>query len=71
MLCPSLNNCKLLAIAGEQMEKCDRKVTVEKREGRFWQMADLEAGTRGPGVRTQAASRGRGRPALGNRGSRW
>ena len=65
LLCPSLNDCKLLAKAGEQMGEGDRKVTVEKREGRFWWMAELEAGTRGPGVRRQAASRGRGRPALG------
>lgn len=40
----------------------DRKITVEKREGRFGWVADLEAGTRGRGVRTEAASRGRGRP---------
>ena len=40
------------------------KIESRRRRGQQ-RMADLEAGTRGPGVRRQATSRGRGRPALG------
>lgn len=32
------------------MGKGDRRIKMEKREGNVWQMADLEAGTRGGGV---------------------